>query len=110
MVPFAIAGIQMKVSATENNLHAMKRRLNELMALYPWVQMVVFSELAACGTFLAHAEPLPGPTEEAFCAMAAKHRIWLIPGSIYERDGHHIYNTTSVIDPAGQVVRRDWWG
>jgi len=94
MVPFAIAGIQMKISATENNLHAMKRRLSELMALYPWVQMVVFSELAAWGPSLAHAEPLPGPTEEAFCAMAARHRIWLIPGSIYERNGHHIYNTT----------------
>ena len=106
MVPFAIAGIQMKISASENNLPTMKRRLSELMAGYPWVQMVVFSELAACGTSLAHAEPLPGPTEEAFCAMAVKHRIWLVPGSIYEQDGQHIYNTTSVIDPTGQVVGR----
>jgi deaminated glutathione amidase len=106
MVPFAIAGIQMKISAVESNLHAMQRRLDALMALYPWVQMVVFSELAAWGPSLTHAQPLPGPTEEIFRAMAAKHRIWLIPGSIYERDGHHIYNTASVIDPAGQVVGR----
>jgi deaminated glutathione amidase len=106
LIPFAIAGIQMKISAVESNVHAMQHRLDALIALYPWVQMVVFSELAAWGPSLAHAQSLPGPTEEAFCAMAAKHRIWLIPGSIYERVGHHVYNTASVIDPAGQVVGR----
>jgi deaminated glutathione amidase len=106
MVPFAIAGIQMNVSATESNLRVMQHRLDVLMALYPWVQMVVFSELAANGPSPANAQPLPGPTEEAFCSMAAKHRLWLIPGSIYERTGAHVYNTASVIDPEGQVIGR----
>jgi predicted amidohydrolase len=106
MRPFAIAGIQMNVSATHSNLQVMQHRLDTLMALYPWVQMVVFSELAAYGPSLAHAQSLPGPTEEAFRNMAAKHRLWLIPGSIYERAGTRIYNTASIIDPEGQVIAR----
>lgn len=106
MTPFAIAGVQQILSATTPNLPRMQAALDGLMGLYPWVQMVVFSELAAHGPSPAHAQPLPGPTEEAFCAMAAKHGIWLLPGSIFENAGGVIYNTASVIDPVGNVVGR----
>jgi len=103
---FAIAGIQMYVSAVASNLPTMEQRLATLMAVYPWVQMVVFSELAAHGPLTVHAEPLPSPTEEAFCAMARKHNIWLLPGSVYEKRDGKIYNTTPVINPQGQVIQR----
>jgi predicted amidohydrolase len=106
MTPFAIAGIQMHVSADHDNLAAMGHRLDMLMARFPWVQMVVFSELAAFGPLPIHAQHLPGPAEEAFCRMAAHHNIWLIPGSLFERQGEHIYNTASVIDPKGHVIGR----
>jgi deaminated glutathione amidase len=104
--PFAIAGIQMPVSATESNLEAMQHRLDALMYIYPWVQMVVFSELVTFGPSPSTAQPMPGPAEEAFCSMAEKHDLWLIPGSIYERVGKRVYNTTMVIDPTGNVVGR----
>jgi hypothetical protein len=42
MTPFAIAGIQMPVSASDENLSSMGGWLDDLMARYPWVQMVVF--------------------------------------------------------------------
>ena len=45
MTPFAIAGVQMHVT-THSNIDAMRHRLDLLMHLYPWVQMVMFSELA----------------------------------------------------------------
>ena len=106
MALFAIAGIQMQLSEKQSNLQAMQRHLHALMTRYPWVQMVVFSELAACGVSPANAEPLPGPTEEVFCQMAARHKIWLIPGSIYEQSGAHVYNTASVINPEGHVIGR----
>lgn len=106
MNPFAIAGIQMTLSATHENVPAMRSRLDVLMQIYPWVQMVIFSELAPHGPFLHHAQPMPGPTEEAFQQMAAKHRIWLIPGSMFERRDGKIYNTLSVINPQGKVVGR----
>jgi deaminated glutathione amidase len=85
--PFAIAGLQMPVSATESNLEAMQQRLDALMYIYLWVQMVVFSELVTFGPSPSTAQPMPGPAEEAFCAMAEKHQLWLIPGSMYERVG-----------------------
>ena len=42
--------------------------------------------------------PVPG-------ARAAP-QVWLLPGSMFERVGNTIYNTASVIDPAGNVVGR----
>ena len=38
--------------------------------------------------------------------MARHHRIWLVNGSMYERRDGGIYNTTSVIDPEGEIVGR----
>src|SRR5205823_5737695 len=86
MTPFAVAGIQMTVSAEAENIAAMGKRLSHLMHRFPWVQMVLFSELAAFGPAPKHAQPLPGPAEAAFCEMAARHHVWLIPGSLFERD------------------------
>lgn len=68
--------------------------------------MVVFSKLAPFGPLPGHAQPMPGPAEAVFCQMAAHHKVWLIPGSMFELVGEHIYNTASVIDPHGQVVGR----
>jgi predicted amidohydrolase len=106
MNPFAIAGVQLHTSAVQSNLPAMERRLDLTMHLYPWVQMVVFSELAALGPLTHHAQPLPGPTEETFREWAHRYRIWLVPGSIFERLGDKIYNTAMVINPMGEVVAR----
>src|SRR4030095_8969634 len=105
MTPFAIAGVQMHVT-THSNIDAMRHRLDLLMHLYPWVQMVLFSELACYGPLLQNAQPLPGAGEEAIEDMAARHRVWLISGSMYERREGAIYNTTSVIDPQGKIVGR----
>ena len=106
MTPFAIAGIQMHVSAQTENVSAMGHRLDLMMARFPWVQMVVFSELAPFGPLPENAQTFPNGTEHAFQEMAARHGVWLVPGSMFERDGERIYNTASVIDPAGQVVGR----
>ena len=106
MSPFAIAGIQMHVASDLDNIPAMRHRLDLLMTRFPWVQMVLFSELAPFGPLPEYAQPLPGPAEQKFCEMAARHRIWLIPGSLFERAGDKIYNTTPVINPQGHVIGR----
>src|SRR5262245_2119812 len=98
MTPFAIAGIQMHIG-THKNIDVMRARLEVLMHLYPWVQMVVFSELAANGPVLTSAQPAGGPDERAFCEMARKHGVWLVPGSLFEKREGAIYNVTPVIDP-----------
>ena len=106
MTPFAIAGIQQHVLAQQSNIPAMRRNVDLLMDIYPWVQMVMFSELCAFGPLTYYAQPLPGEAENAFREMAAKHGIWLVNGSMFERDGQKIYNTATVVDPAGEVVGR----
>ena len=80
----------------------MGRRLDLLMARYPWVQMVVFSELAAFGPLPQLAQPLPGPAEATFQAMAARHGIWLAARlALSRRRSGRIFNTAPVIDPRG---------
>jgi predicted amidohydrolase len=106
MIPFAVAGVQINVSASHENVSAMKHKVDVVMARFPWVQMIVFSELATYG-------PLPGNNkgsvefiEEEFSKLAAHHGVWILPGSIFEKFDGRVYNTASVINPAGEVVGR----
>ncbi|WP_323756483.1 carbon-nitrogen hydrolase family protein [Roseivirga sp.] len=106
MKPFTIAGIQMKVSATHSNLEMMKLKLDITMNVYPAVDLVLFSELCGYGPLTYYAQELPGHFEDEMKAMAKKHKIWLVPGSIFEKSGDKIYNTALVINPQGEVVSR----
>jgi predicted amidohydrolase len=106
MKPFAIAGIQMRVSAIHSNVEMMKIKLDILMNLYPWVEMVVFSELCGYGPLTHTAQEFPGPFETEMQAMAKKYGIWLLPGTVFEQRADKIYNTASVINPEGIVIAR----
>lgn len=106
MKPFAIAGMQLELSALHENVTQMGARLDVLMSIYPWVEMVVFSELAPFGPLLSNAQPFPNPTEQTFQTWARRHKIWLVPGSMYEHVGDTLYNTASVINPSGEIVGR----
>lgn len=107
MTPFAIAGVQMYVDALNSNVDNMIHRTDILMARFPWTQMVLFSELACFGPLHKFAQPFPNDSEQKLQDLARKHKIWLIPGSMFEaaEDGN-VYNTSSVIDPDGNVVQR----
>ncbi|AXI48324.1 carbon-nitrogen hydrolase family protein [Sulfitobacter sp. SK012] len=108
MTPFAIAGVQMYVNALQSNVDGMIHRLDILMARFPWTQMVLFSELAPFGPLDRYALPAENDTLEVFQAAARKHRVWLIPGSMFLRDAAdgRIYNTSVVINPEGEIIRR----
>ncbi len=84
---------------------------------FPWVKLTIFHELVASGATpfapdeppgYAHAvaEPIPGPASDALCAIARRAGMWLVPGSLYERDGDAIYNTALAISPDGEIVAR----
>jgi predicted amidohydrolase len=106
MKAFSIAGIQMKVSAVAPNVDMMKLKIDITMNLYPWVEMIVFSELCAYGPLTYAAQEVPGVFEQEMQAAAKKHGIWLLPGSIFEKRDEKIFNTASVINPQGEVVTR----
>ena len=107
MTPFAIAGVQMHVAAISDNVAAMAHRLEILMARFPWVQMVLFSELCPYGPLPRFAQAFPNDTEARFQKLAHHYNVWLIPGSMFEKaaDGR-MYNTATVINPRGDIVRR----
>lgn len=106
MKPFSIGGIQMHVSAAYSNIELMKHKIEVMTSVYPWIQMIVLSELCAHGPLTHHAKEFPNEDERIFQELAKKHGIWLIPGSMFQKKGEHIYNTASVINPQGEVVGR----
>lgn len=97
----------MPVPALHDNIPAMVHKVDVAVARFPWVQMVLFSELAACGPVPKDPGVLPGPGEHALQEAAAKHGIWVVTGSMWEKGPNgELYNTASVIDPVGHVVTR----
>jgi predicted amidohydrolase len=103
MKPFGIAGIQMNLSHG-NNLDAIEQRINTVVSIYPWVEMIVLSELALFGPLHAYAQERPTESEHRLCQIAQRHGIWLITGSAFEKVDGKIYNTAAVINPGGEVV------
>ncbi len=109
MTTFGVAGVQMSVLAFQDNTERMGSYMRHIRMRFPWVRMVLFSELAALGP--GHeAEVLPGPAEARLCTLARETGLWLIPGSMFERvatpEGYTVYNTSPVINPQGEVIRR----
>lgn len=106
---FGVAGVQMHVSAFADNVDRMGGYMRHIRGRFPWVRMVMFSELAALGP-RHEAEVLPGPTEHRLCELARETGLWLVTGSMFERvqdqDADVVYNTASVINPQGEVIRR----
>jgi predicted amidohydrolase len=107
MDTFGVAGVQMAVSAFNDNVERMGAYMTHIRTRFPWVRMVLFSELCPLGASHDKAEALPGATEARLCEIAKRSGLWLIPGSMLERtlDGK-LYNTSPIIDPAGTVVAR----
>ena len=103
---FMIAGIQMPVPVTGRNIAAMVLQVEKTAALYPGVDMIVFSELAMHGPLHACASEDPQADEAVFQALAAKHRVWIIPGSAFVRRDGKTYNHAVVINPLGEIVGR----
>ena len=50
------------------------------------------------------AEPVPGPRTERLAEFAARHRMWVHGGSVLERDGERILNTSVLFDRSGEPV------
>lgn len=76
--------------------------------------LAIFAELAferfhpqrpAEDSFLDLAEPVPGPTTDAFCERARRHGMVTIL-NLYERDAARAYDCSPVIDADGRLLGR----
>jgi predicted amidohydrolase len=103
---FSVAGVQFRVSSERSNLPEMENQLARLVSRFPWVDMVVFSELAAFGPAIEHAHDSSWKLEQAFQKMAAKYGVWLIPGSFFAIEDGLTYNLSLVINPQGEIIGR----
>ena len=100
---FAIAGLQYDLQGT-NNVDAICKAVDQYMRTFPWVNMVILGELVSFGPSKANAQTLPNPSFSRYAELAKQHQIWLIPGSMFEQAGEHVYNTAMVFNPAGECV------
>jgi predicted amidohydrolase len=105
MRSFGIAALQLELQMGDN-IATIEKEIRSVMAVFPWVDMVILGELAVYGADPRLAETLPGPAEQRMADLARDLGIWLIPGSLYERSEDRIYNTSPVINPQGEVVVR----
>ena len=101
-----IAGLQMQAVAGEDNIPRMARLAAHTKHRFPWVEVMLFPELAAFGTDPARVQPLPGAAEERLAEIARRNGVWLVPGSLFERRDGAVFNTAPVIAPNGTVVAR----
>jgi predicted amidohydrolase len=105
MSRFSIAGLQLELSG-QDNLYVIQKEIETVKATFPWVDMIVLSELSTFGPSLSNAQPSGGEVEQFYCSLAEKHNVWLIPGSIHESIGDKVYNMSPVINPIGEVIER----
>ncbi len=112
--PWLVALAQAAPATGSDPVAALAEEVAALCADRPDLSMVVYPEIHLFGgsdlardanEWLADAaEPLDGPRVAALAEIAAAHRIWLIPGSLAERDGDAVYNTAVVFAPNGRLV------
>lgn len=116
---FGFAGVQMSVVPwdAEATIDRMADVVRNIHLMFPWVQLVMFHELAAPGlvqfvsgersdTWRKNAAPIPGRWSELLAKIAVENGIWLVPGSLYETDGDKLYNTAVVISPQGEIIAK----
>ncbi len=66
----------------------------------------VFTAAGAYDRYAELAEPVPGPTIKRLAELARRLRSNLVCGSIVERDGPRLFNTSVLLDRDGQVLAR----
>ena len=92
-------------------------RLAGVRAVVPGVDLVLAPELHLSGQpgLLEEqsgypdevAVQVPGPLTDAISVLAREHRVWLVPGTVFERAGDgQIHNTALAFSPAGELVAR----
>lgn len=108
-----IALVQQKLCPDKQN--NVERGLQAVeVAAAKGARIVCFPELAfepfypqcrASSGFEHLAEPVPGPTTEAFAALARRLRVVIVL-NLFEREGDRCYDTSPVIDADGTLLGR----
>jgi len=82
-----------------------------LLAKAPTSDLLLLPELWTCGYFSFNrykedSETLEGPTVRVLKQKAMELKAYLFMGSIVEREGQDLFNTSLLLDPRGEVIAR----
>jgi len=104
-----IALIQMPVTASkQENMETARDYLRQ--AKEAGAEVAILPEMFCCpytnASFVEHAEPAGGMVWTAMREAAKELELWLVAGSMPERDGARIYNTSFVFDSQGRQAAR----
>jgi len=98
----------------EATLEQLERNVRTLRSTFEGLELVVAPELhlMALPPLLEEdgvppaecAGDLPGSLMQQLGALARETRLWLIPGSVYERTADGVANTAIVLSPDGELV------
>jgi predicted amidohydrolase len=102
MRTFSIAGLQLDLNYSDN-LACVTNAIIQTSKRYPWVEMIVASELAVGGSNRSDKYSLDNNLE-GFQDLAKKLNIWLIPGSFYHHQEGKITNVAPVISNKGELI------
>lgn len=97
--------IQMPVSCdTAINLKYIEDRVEEMMSTYHKPELIVGVECMESFT----PQYIPGPMTDFFSAIAKRHGIYFIPGSMYEKSDELpegvCYNSAPIFNPKGELI------
>ena len=102
MKPFSIAALQLDLDYSDN-FDLVVEKTYQVAKRYPWVQMIVLSELAVGGSSrsleFALEKQLP-----KFQDVAKELGVWYIPGSFYDQTLDEVKNIAPVISPNGDLI------
>jgi len=107
---FKFAGLQLLVSADKQaNLDNAAAHIQKAVA--EKAQLIVLPECFNCpysnNSFPTYAEEIPGgPSSTMLIQQAKLHHVYIIGGSIPERDGQRLYNTSLIIGPDGSILAK----
>jgi len=102
MKNFSIAGLQLDLEYTNNKTQLIDK-INQTVSRYPWINMVVATELAVGGASRSQEFSLDNHLR-SFQELAKEHNVWLIPGSFYHFSDEKVTNVAPVISNQGKVV------
>lgn len=97
--------------AYETNISVMEKQIENIMALYPDTELVVFPELAVSGyecgeKFKELGETENGSSAKRLGALAEKYGIHIVFGLPLWGDDSILYNSQLLIGPDGKVIGR----
>jgi formamidase len=107
-----IAALQLKKDYInpDTNIEKFEQVARIKKKAFPWIDLIFTGELYlqkyGDPEWKQTAEPIPNAITDQLSELAKTLGVWLIPGSLLEKDGKDVFNTALVYNPDGDIVAK----